>query len=121
MPTSGYTVKIDFSDGGCPRLQWFDEKEPLLADSATRAYTYDALTGGVMHYVSIHTLHCDDRQLISSRDRSSVRTTSRSTKMNLRPTIGNMTSATSLYMDWASREARWRRAAKCLLWKAGTR
>lgn len=51
-------IQIDWSNG-CPRLQWFSTLEgrespsdmPFLADCRTRAYTFDAMTGGVLHYV----------------------------------------------------------------------
>ncbi|KAJ6594391.1 glycosyl hydrolases family 31-domain-containing protein [Mycena capillaripes] len=50
VKTSALTVKIDFE--ACPRLEWFTKDgTPFHADSHTRAYSFDAASGGVMHYV----------------------------------------------------------------------
>lgn len=53
-----------FIGEGCPRLEWFDLAqesevegvgievgEAFMKDSKTRAYTFDAASGSVMHYV----------------------------------------------------------------------
>ncbi|ORY92423.1 glycosyl hydrolases family 31-domain-containing protein [Leucosporidium creatinivorum] len=53
------SVKIVVSYDGCPRLQWFakdnegelESETPFLADSRSRAYAYEAVEGGVLHYV----------------------------------------------------------------------
>ncbi|CAE6422966.1 unnamed protein product [Rhizoctonia solani] len=58
LTTKSLKVSIDWSNG-CPRLQWFStlpgrespDGVPFLSDSITRAYTFDAATGGVLHYV----------------------------------------------------------------------
>ncbi|KAF8685452.1 glycosyl hydrolase 31 family [Rhizoctonia solani] len=58
LSTKSLKISIDWSDG-CPRLQWFStlpgrkspDEAPFLSDCRTRAYTYDAATGGVLHYV----------------------------------------------------------------------
>ncbi|TDL29099.1 hypothetical protein BD410DRAFT_3704 [Rickenella mellea] len=50
-------LRIVLHIDGCPRLEWFSKlpkysnKTPFLADSNSRAYAYDAASGGVMHYV----------------------------------------------------------------------
>jgi hypothetical protein len=54
------SVKITITYDGCPRLQWFskdktghvESETPFLADSRSRAYAYEAVEGGVLHYVS---------------------------------------------------------------------
>ncbi|KAG9088763.1 hypothetical protein FRC06_001859, partial [Ceratobasidium sp. 370] len=51
-------IEVDWSNG-CPRLRWFSTipnlesppEAPFLADCRTRAYTFDATAGGVLHYV----------------------------------------------------------------------
>ncbi|CUA68775.1 hypothetical protein RSOLAG22IIIB_03635 [Rhizoctonia solani] len=58
LSTKSLKLSIDWSDG-CPRLQWFSalperaspDGSPFLSDCVTRAYTFDAATGGVLHYV----------------------------------------------------------------------
>lgn len=53
-------VKIVIAYDGCPRLQWFakgadgqvESETPFLADSRSRAYAYEAVEGGVLHYVT---------------------------------------------------------------------
>ncbi|KAG8689890.1 hypothetical protein FRC11_015020 [Ceratobasidium sp. 423] len=58
LSTKSLKLTIDWSNG-CPRLQWFStlpgrespEGVPFLSDSVTRAYTFDAATGAVLHYV----------------------------------------------------------------------
>ncbi|CEL62592.1 alpha-glucosidase [Rhizoctonia solani AG-1 IB] len=58
LSTKSLKITIDWSDG-CPRLQWFStlsnkkpsEEAPFLSDCRTRAYTFDAATGGVLHYI----------------------------------------------------------------------
>lgn len=44
-------IEIDYRAG--PRLSWSRQGEvlPFLTDSETRAYTFDAATGAVFHYV----------------------------------------------------------------------
>ncbi|CAK5265429.1 unnamed protein product [Mycena citricolor] len=50
VKTKALSVKVDFSEG--PRLEWFTKDgTPFHADSKTRAYTYDAMSGAVLHYV----------------------------------------------------------------------
>ncbi|KAF7376546.1 Glycosyl hydrolases family 31-domain-containing protein [Mycena sanguinolenta] len=50
VQTSALTVKVDFS--ACPRLEWFTKNDtPFHADSRTRAYSFDAASGAVLHYV----------------------------------------------------------------------
>ncbi|KAJ7141312.1 glycosyl hydrolases family 31-domain-containing protein [Mycena epipterygia] len=50
VKTDALTVKVNFE--GCPRLEWFTKDGiPFHADSHTRAYAFDAASGGVMHYV----------------------------------------------------------------------
>ncbi|KAJ6489585.1 glycosyl hydrolases family 31-domain-containing protein [Mycena vitilis] len=50
VKTSALTVKINFE--ACPRLEWFTKAGiPFHADSHTRAYSFDAASGAVMHYV----------------------------------------------------------------------
>ncbi|KDN45363.1 hypothetical protein RSAG8_04950, partial [Rhizoctonia solani AG-8 WAC10335] len=58
LSTKSLKLSIDWSNG-CPRLQWFStlpgrespDGTPFLSDCVTRAYTFDAATGGVLHYV----------------------------------------------------------------------
>ncbi|KAM0786221.1 hypothetical protein ACM66B_007024 [Microbotryomycetes sp. NB124-2] len=42
-------IHVDYAAG--PRLQWLVSGEQLLADSQTRAYSFDRATGAVWHYV----------------------------------------------------------------------
>ncbi|CAE6501368.1 unnamed protein product, partial [Rhizoctonia solani] len=54
LSTKSLKLSIDWSNG-CPRLRWFStlagrespDDAPFLSDSTTRAYTFDAATGGV--------------------------------------------------------------------------
>ncbi|CAE6391128.1 unnamed protein product [Rhizoctonia solani] len=58
LSTKSIKISVDWSDG-CPRLQWFStlpdrespDEAPFLSDCRTRAYTFDAASGGVLHYV----------------------------------------------------------------------
>ncbi|KAG9127037.1 hypothetical protein FRC07_000922 [Ceratobasidium sp. 392] len=58
IATESLKIEVDWSNG-CPRLRWFSKiprlesppEAPFLADCRTRAYTFDATTGGVLHYV----------------------------------------------------------------------
>ncbi|KAG9074671.1 hypothetical protein FS749_013748, partial [Ceratobasidium sp. UAMH 11750] len=58
IATESVKIEVDWSNG-CPRLQWFSTipglgsppGTPFLADCRTRAYTFDATAGGVLHYV----------------------------------------------------------------------
>ncbi|CAE6448403.1 hypothetical protein ACGC1H_005534 [Rhizoctonia solani] len=58
LSTKSLKLSVDWSNG-CPRLQWFSmlpgrvslDGAPFLSDCVTRAYTFDAATGGVLHYV----------------------------------------------------------------------
>ncbi|KAL8286348.1 hypothetical protein RQP46_004365 [Phenoliferia psychrophenolica] len=50
-------IVINVATDGCPRLQWFAKASdgtvdlaPFHSDSPSRAYAYDAQTGGVLHY-----------------------------------------------------------------------
>lgn len=56
VKTGALSVKIDFEK--CPRLEWFTKDgTPFHADSETRAYAFDAASGGVMHYVrTVHSV-----------------------------------------------------------------
>ncbi|KAJ7267606.1 glycosyl hydrolases family 31-domain-containing protein [Mycena haematopus] len=50
VKTSMLTVKINFE--ACPTLEWFTKGGiPFHADSKTRAYSFDAASGAVLHYV----------------------------------------------------------------------
>ncbi|KAG8729445.1 hypothetical protein FRC12_020968 [Ceratobasidium sp. 428] len=58
IATESIKIEVDWSNG-CPRLRWFSTiptlksppESPFLADCRTRAYTFDATAGGVLHYV----------------------------------------------------------------------
>ncbi|KAF8199901.1 glycosyl hydrolases family 31-domain-containing protein [Mycena galopus ATCC 62051] len=50
VKTSALTVKVNFD--ACPRLEWFTKDgTPFHADCQTRAYSFDAASGAVLHYV----------------------------------------------------------------------
>lgn len=55
IDTGKVRVEVECQQGVCPRLRWFDSGEQggeaFLVDSKTRAYCFDASTGGVIHYV----------------------------------------------------------------------
>ncbi|QRV92527.1 glycoside hydrolase family 31 protein [Ceratobasidium sp. AG-Ba] len=58
IATKSIRIEVDWSNG-CPRLRWFSTipnlesptEAPFLSDCRTRAYTFDATAGGVLHYV----------------------------------------------------------------------
>lgn len=48
--TDTLTILVDFEE--CPRIEWLTQNQtPILADSHTRAYAFNAATGAVNHYV----------------------------------------------------------------------
>lgn len=64
-------MEVELVRGVCPRLRWYtsgeggeQDEEPFLVDSKTRAYSFDASTGGVIHYVGIVVLRERDGALM---------------------------------------------------------
>lgn len=126
LETADVHINVDFVGHGCPRLTWRRpcndaQAEPFLADSRTRAYSFDAASGAVLHYVSRPPHISPSSLTLASAPRLSAKTTSPSprkrttslTRLSFTP------SAMSLSTGSESRVDPWRRRASSR-WKDGT-
>lgn len=81
LETADVYINVNFSKDECPRLTWrrpcsHAQAEPFLADSRTRAYSFDAASGAVLHYVSRPPHISPPSLTLASAPRLSAKTTS---------------------------------------------